>query len=228
MRMPWSRTSAAPRSSPTSAPWSTPTSSGPRTRTQRRCEGQPHGPQPDDGPLRPLGDLAGPRHRHRQQDRDAHRLHHAVRRQRLRLAPIADLYKSQVRQLSVAVGVPDAIVRKAPSRRPVAGPDRRVGGRLQLREIDRILFRLVDRRRSLDELVARRLRPGDRGRVDRLVAGAEFKRQMPPIAKVGPRTAGVDYLYPRRRRARPRAEWGARRRTGRCTWSRRPSATWAT
>ena len=33
----------------------------------------------------------------------------------------------------------------------------------------------------------------------RVVAGSEFKRQVPPIAKLGPRTAGVDYLYPRRR-----------------------------
>ena len=36
-------------------------------------------------------------------------------------------------------------------------------------------------------------------RVERMVAAAEFKRQMPPVAKLGPRTAGVDYLYPRRR-----------------------------
>jgi hypothetical protein len=36
-------------------------------------------------------------------------------------------------------------------------------------------------------------------RVIRLVAGSEFKRQVPPIAKLGPRTAGIDYLYPRRR-----------------------------
>jgi NH3-dependent NAD+ synthetase len=36
-------------------------------------------------------------------------------------------------------------------------------------------------------------------RVDRMVATSEFKRQVPPIAKLGPRTAGVDYLYPRRR-----------------------------
>ena len=40
-------------------------------------------------------------------------------------------------------------------------------------------------------------------RVDRMVAGAEFKRQVPPIAKLGPRTAGVDYLYPRRRPGSP-------------------------
>ena len=36
-------------------------------------------------------------------------------------------------------------------------------------------------------------------RVDRLIATSEFKRQVPPIAKLGPRTTGVDYLYPRRR-----------------------------
>ena len=36
--------------------------------------------------------------------------------------PIGDLYKSQVRQLAVAMGVPDAIVRKAPS--PTCGPAR--------------------------------------------------------------------------------------------------------
>ena len=33
-------------------------------------------------------------------------------------------------------------------------------------------------------------------RVDRMIASSEFKRQVPPIAKLGPRTAGVDYLYP--------------------------------
>jgi hypothetical protein len=36
-------------------------------------------------------------------------------------------------------------------------------------------------------------------RVTRLIAAAEFKRQVPPVAKLGPRTPGVDYLYPRRR-----------------------------
>ncbi len=115
------------------------------------------------------------------------------------MAPIADLYKTQVRQLSVAVGVPDAIVRKAPSADlwPGQTDESEVGFSYAM--IDRILFRLVDRRRTLDEVVADGFDRATVERVDRLVAGAEFKRQMPPIAKVGPRTAGVDYLYPRRR-----------------------------
>ena len=49
--------------------------------------GQPHGPDADGGPLRPLGDLARPRGRDRQQDRVAHRLHDPLRRHRLRLQP---------------------------------------------------------------------------------------------------------------------------------------------
>ena len=32
-----------------------------------------------------------------------------------------------------------------------------------------------------------------------MVATSEFKRQVPPIAKLGPRTSGIDYLHPRRR-----------------------------
>ena len=66
-------------------------------------------------------------------------------------------------------------------------------------ELDRLLFWRIDKRRSIDEVVALGFKRDLVERVDRMVAGAEFKRQVPPIAKLGPRTAGVDYLYPRRR-----------------------------
>ena len=114
--------------------------------------------------------------------------------------PIGDLYKSQVRQLAVAIGVPDAIVRKAPIGRPVAGPDRRGRRRVQLPG-PRPAAVLADRQAAIDRGDGRRSASTRAAveRVDRLVAGAEFKRQVPPIAKLGPRTAGVDYLYPRRR-----------------------------
>jgi NAD+ synthase len=65
--------------------------------------------------------------------------------------------------------------------------------------LDRILYWRIDRRRSTDELVAMGFDRALVERVERLVATSEFKRQVPPIAKLGPRTAGVDYLYPRRR-----------------------------
>ena len=119
--------------------------------------------------------------------------------------PIGDLYKSQVRQLSAAIGVPEAIIRKAPSADlwPGQTDESEVG--FSYAEVDRILFRLVDRRRSPDEVVADGFDAALVERVDRMVAAAEFKRQVPPIAKLGPRSAGIDYLYPRRRPRSTRA-----------------------
>ena len=113
--------------------------------------------------------------------------------------PIGDLYKSQVRQLAVALGVPDAIVRKAPSADLWPGQTDEHEGGFSYPVLDRLLFWRIDKRRSIDEMVALGFDAAMVERVDRMVAGAEFKRQVPPIAKLGPRTAGVDYLYPRRR-----------------------------
>ncbi len=113
--------------------------------------------------------------------------------------PIGDLYKSQVRQLAVAIGVPDAIVRKAPSADLWPGQTDEGEGGFSYPVLDRLLFWRVDKRRSLDEMAGLGFDPAMVERVDRMIAGAEFKRQVPPIAKLGPRTTGVDYLYPRRR-----------------------------
>ena len=113
--------------------------------------------------------------------------------------PIGDLYKSQVRQLAVALGVPDPIVRKPPTADLWPGQTDEIEGGFSYPVLDRLLFWRVDKRRSLEEMAELGYEPAVVERVDRLVAGSEFKRQVPPIAKLGPRTAGVDYLYPRRR-----------------------------
>jgi len=113
--------------------------------------------------------------------------------------PVGDLYKSQVRQLSAAIGVPEEILRKAPSADLWPGQTDEIEAGFSYPELDRLLFWRIDKRRSVDEVIALGFPQGLVERVDRMVAGAEFKRQVPPIAKLGPRTAGVDYLYPRRR-----------------------------
>jgi len=113
--------------------------------------------------------------------------------------PIGDLYKTQVRQLSLAVGVPDAILRKAPSADLWPGQTDEAEAGFTYHELDRLLFWMIDRRRSTTELEALGFDPATVARIERMVAGSEFKRQVPPVAKLGPRTAGVDYLYPRRR-----------------------------
>jgi len=113
--------------------------------------------------------------------------------------PIGDLYKSQVRQLAAAIGVPDEIIRKAPSADLWPGQTDETEGGFDYPTLDRLLFWRIDKRRSIDEMVALGFARELVYRVDRMVPGADFKRQVPPIAKLGPRTAGVDYLYPRRR-----------------------------
>jgi NAD+ synthase len=113
--------------------------------------------------------------------------------------PIGDLYKSQVRQLAAAMGVPTGIIEKAPSADLWADQTDEIEGGFTYPVLDRVLYWRIDRRRSLDEVVAMGFDWSLVERVDRMVAGSEFKRQVPPIAKLGPRTAGVDYLYPRRR-----------------------------
>jgi NAD+ synthase len=113
--------------------------------------------------------------------------------------PIGDLYKSQVRQLAAAAGVPEQIIRKAPSADLWPGQTDETEAGFTYHELDRLLYWRIDRRRSVAEMADLGFDPEVVEKVDRLVAASEFKRQVPPIAKLGPRTAGIDYLYPRRR-----------------------------
>jgi NAD+ synthase len=113
--------------------------------------------------------------------------------------PIGDLYKSQVRQLAAAVGVPAAVIAKAPSADLWPDQTDEGEGSFSYPQLDRVLYWRIDRRRSADELVEMGFERAMIERVERMVATSEFKRQVPPVAKLGPRTAGVDYLYPRRR-----------------------------
>jgi NAD+ synthase len=113
--------------------------------------------------------------------------------------PIGDLYKSQVRQMAAVMGVPRQVIAKAPSADLWPNQTDEAEGAFSYPLLDRILYWRIDRRRSADELVEMGFERELVERVERLVATSEFKRQVPPVAKLGPRTAGVDYLYPRRR-----------------------------
>lgn len=113
--------------------------------------------------------------------------------------PIGDLYKSQVRQVAAAIGVPEEIIRKAPSADLWPGQTDEAEAGFSYPELDRLLFWMIDKRRTDEELAAMGFAAATIDRVKRMVAVSEFKRQVPPVAKLGPRTSGVDYLYPRRR-----------------------------
>jgi NAD+ synthase len=114
-------------------------------------------------------------------------------------APIGDLYKSQLRAVATALGVPEEIVGKPPSADlwPGQTDEEELGASYD--DLDRILFALVDRRWTVERCVAAGLDRALVAWVEQRVARYEFKRQTPPVAKVSLRTPGVDHLYPRRR-----------------------------
>ena len=205
--------SAARASSSTSAPmvdgYFGDGAAGAAPRRRAAAARQLHGPDADGGPVRPVGHVRRARRRDRQQDRVADRLHDPVRRLGLRLQPD--------RRPVQEPGPPARGRDRRPRRdrpqgavgRPVAGPDRRDRGRLQLpgRSTGCCSGGSTSAARPTSWSRWASTRPRSSGSTG-MVAGAEFKRQVPPIAKLGPRTAGVDYLYPRRRPGSARAVTG--------------------
>ena len=115
------------------------------------------------------------------------------------LAPIGDLYKTQLRAVARELGVPEEVVAKPPSADLWPGQtDEGELGR-SYDSLDRALFALVDRRWTIDRCVAAGLSRELVEWVAQRVARMEFKRQLPPVAKLSLRTPGFDHLYPRRR-----------------------------
>jgi len=115
------------------------------------------------------------------------------------LQPIGDLYKSQLRAVATELGVPAEIVAKPPSADLWPGQtDEGELGRTY-EDLDRALYALVDRRWTIDRCVEAGMARDLVEWVSRRVAQMEFKRQLPPVAKLSLRTPGFDHLYPRRR-----------------------------
>jgi len=109
--------------------------------------------------------------------------------------PIGDLYKTQVRQLSRALGIPDIIVNKAPTADLWAGQTDEDELGFTYTEVDQLLYFLVDERFTPDECIKEGFEHSFVEKVVKRVRQYHFKRIMPPIAKVSNRTIGYDFLY---------------------------------
>ena len=109
--------------------------------------------------------------------------------------PIGDLYKTQVRQLSREIGVPAVIVDKAPSADLWAGQTDEDELGFTYAEVDRLLYLLVDHRYRPGDLVDAGFNPAFVERILDKVRHSQFKRLLPPIAKLSNRTVGYDFLY---------------------------------
>jgi NAD+ synthase len=113
------------------------------------------------------------------------------------LNPVGDLYKTQLRELSILLGVPEVVVRKAPSADLWAGQTDEDELGFTYAQADLILYHLVDRRLRPSELIAAGFDAALVNKIREKVRRSHYKRVMPLIAKVSLRTVGHDFLYPR-------------------------------
>lgn len=111
------------------------------------------------------------------------------------LNPVGDLYKTQIRQLSAAIGVPTEILTKAPSADlwEEQTDEKELG--FTYDEADEILYQLVDLRLSAQDLAQAGYNPALLAQIERRIRLNHYKRKPPIIAKVSTRTVGVDFHY---------------------------------
>jgi NAD+ synthase len=111
------------------------------------------------------------------------------------LNPLGDLYKTQIRQLSRALGIPAVIVDKPPSADLWEGQTDEGELGFTYEQADQLLYLLVDQRYSPEDCVEAGFEEGFVKAVGERMRRNHFKRILPPIAKLSNRTVGYDFLY---------------------------------
>ncbi len=100
------------------------------------------------------------------------------------LAPILDLYKTQVRQLASAIGVPQKIIKKVPSAELWPGQTDEGELGFTYTDVDRLLFYIVERGLNRKQLIEKGFPPDF---IDEVVARMNrmaYKRQLPPYPRL--------------------------------------------
>ncbi len=110
--------------------------------------------------------------------------------------PLGDLYKTQIRQLAEYLGIPEKIREKIPSAGLWSGQTDEGELGLTYETIDKILYQLIDLRKSKKDVISIGFKKADVEKLINLIKNSEFKRKLPPIAKISSRTVGHDFLYP--------------------------------
>ncbi|HEX9828969.1 MAG TPA: NAD+ synthase [Bacteroidota bacterium] len=113
------------------------------------------------------------------------------------LNPLGDLYKTQIWRLAEALGVPKSIIEKKPTADLWAGQTDEGELGFSYRELDELLFRMIDERRNDEDLLQFGFAADFIKKVHSLVRKNQFKRRPPVIAKISYRTLNVDFRYVR-------------------------------
>jgi len=158
-------------------------------------KGQHHGTLPHDRGLRPVRGLQGSRGGNGQQDRDPAGLHHALRRLSLRPQPDRRPVQDPGAPAGPGAGHPEAIIAKPPSADLWTGQTDEGELGFTYEDVDKLLYLLVDQRYRPEECIEAGFAEAFVRRVVERVRRNQFKRVLPPIAKLSNRTVGYDFLY---------------------------------
>ncbi len=109
--------------------------------------------------------------------------------------PLGDLYKTQLRQLASSLQIPQSVLDKPPSADLWVGQTDEGELGLTYAEVDRLLYLMVDQRYTPQDCVEAGFEKPFVQDVVARVRRNQFKRMMPPIAKLSDRTIGYDFLY---------------------------------
>jgi NAD+ synthase len=108
---------------------------------------------------------------------------------------IMDLYKTQVRQLSRALGIPAPILDKPPSADLWIGQTDEDELGYTYEQVDRVLYLLVEERFTVEEAADQGFDHSFVAAVWKRVKQNHYKRTMPNVGKVSRRSFGHDFLY---------------------------------
>lgn len=98
--------------------------------------------------------------------------------------PIGDLYKTQIWELSRYLGVPKVIIDKKPSADLWEGQTDEEELGLTYELADKILFRLVEEKKSLKEVISEGYDKDIVEKIVKKIKFSEFKRHMPEICEI--------------------------------------------
>jgi len=111
--------------------------------------------------------------------------------------PLGDLYKTQVWQLAKFLGIPESIIDKPPSADLWAGQTDEDELGFTYREVDKLLYLMVDKRFTVAELVEAGYEEVFIRKVFSIIQRTQYKRRLPVIAKLSHRTIDRDFRYSR-------------------------------
>lgn len=111
--------------------------------------------------------------------------------------PLGDLYKTHIWDLAEKLSVPEKIIKKKPTADLWQGQTDEGELGFSYRTVDKLLYYMIDERRTDDELIAIGFERSFCATVRRKVQVNQFKRRPPVIAKISHRTINVDFRYPR-------------------------------